>query len=41
MTSHQPLAVVAGNLNRRVEEMGKLMESERKEQERNFRLAYS
>lgn len=30
-----------GSLNRRVEEMGKQMENERKEQERNFRLAYS
>nr|KAG5689216.1 hypothetical protein BaRGS_014872 [Batillaria attramentaria] len=30
-----------GILNRRVEEMGKVMNTERKEQERNFRLAYS
>ncbi|KAK7099218.1 nuclear pore glycoprotein p62-like [Littorina saxatilis] len=30
-----------GNLNRRVEDLSKVMESEKKEQERNFRLAYS
>ena len=41
MAFAHPFMLVAGNLNRRVEEMGKLMESERKEQERNFRLAYS
>lgn len=31
----------SANLNRRVEEMAKLMESEKKEQERSIRLAYS
>lgn len=35
------LFLLPANLGRRVEDMSKAMESEKKEQERNLRLAYS